>query len=694
MPTCASPSPALVRGAVVSICLLLAGSAVRPESLSPHDVARLRSVSSVAISPDGGHAAYLLSVPRDPFAEEDGAAWSELHLWEPGRSTSRPYVTGGETLSAISWRPAHDEVAFLAERAGDEAKSLWSIAVGGGEARPLVRHATDISAYSFSPDGMRVAFLAKEEEPEGREELEKKGFDAEIFEEELLRTRVWVATLGDEGAEPRPLELEGSASELHWSPAGGLLAVALAPTSLIDDHYMRRQIHLVDADSGEVRGRVGHAAKLGAVAWSPDGRRLAMIAGEDLHDPKEGRLMVAAAEGGAPADLLPGYRGHVAAIAWRGPTEVVFVGDEGVWTTLATVEVERGDGAVERLAAGGPIWRDLAVSADGSTAVLRGDTPAHPGELFSLAWEGGEPHRLTDSNPWLAERELASQEPVAYAARDGLALEGLLVRPLGVSEGPVPVVLMVHGGPEAHYRNGWLTSYSRPAQVLAGRGIASFYPNYRGSTGRGLEFSRLSQGDPAGREFDDLVDAVDHLAAAGIADPKRAGITGGSYGGYATAWGSTYYSERFAAGVMFVGISNEISKVGTSDIPNELYLVHLRHWPWEKWQFALERSPIYYAEKARTPLLILHGKQDTRVFPGQSMELYRLLRTLGKTPVRLVFYPQEGHGNRRAAARLDYTLRLVRWMEHYLTGDGGEPPPPEIDPSPPAGAQAEGEEGS
>ena len=130
---------------------------------------------------------------------------------------------------------------------------------------------------------------------------------------------------------------------------------------------------------------------------------------------------------------------------------------------------------------------------------------------------------------------------------------------------------------------------------------------------------------------------------------------------------------------MFVGISDKISKMGTSDIPNELFLVHDRHWPWDSWQLMLERSLIYHAKKGHTPLLIMHGEEDTRVNPGQSMELHRVLKTLGKTPVRLVFYPGEGHGNRRSASRLDYNLRMMRWMTRYLQGVGGEPPPTEID---------------
>ena len=204
--------------------------------------------------------------------------------------------------------------------------------------------------------------------------------------------------------------------------------------------------------------------------------------------------------------------------------------------------------------------------------------------------------------------------------------------------------------------------------------MAVFYPNYRGSTGRGVKFSKLGQADAAGPEFDDIVDGIDHFVEAGLADKDKVGITGGSYGGYASAWGATCYSERYAASVMFIGISDNISKVGTTDIPDEMYYVHHRKHLWEDWDYFRERSPIKYVEKARTPLLILHGKEDPRVHPSQSLELHRHLKTLGQTPVRLVLYPGEGHGNRRAASRLDYNLRMMRWMKHYLQGPGGDAP--------------------
>jgi dipeptidyl aminopeptidase/acylaminoacyl peptidase len=206
-----------------------------------------------------------------------------------------------------------------------------------------------------------------------------------------------------------------------------------------------------------------------------------------------------------------------------------------------------------------------------------------------------------------------------------------------------------------------------------------FYPNYRGSTGRGVEFSKLGQNDAAGKEFDDVVDAVDALVAAGIADNDRVGVTGGSYGGYATAWLATTYSDRFKAGVMFVGISNKISKGMTTEIPVEDIMVHTRFAPYTNWQFSLERSPLYHAEKCRTPLLIAGGTADSRVHPSQSLQFYRALKLIVETSVRYVRYPGEEHGNRRAASRDDYARRLMRWMDHFVMHGNTDLPPWELD---------------
>lgn len=666
------------------ICLaafVLAASALASETLTAHHVAKLRGVGSAKMSPDGSRIAYTLSVPRKPLEEEDGPPWSELHV--VGREgVSRPFVSGAVNVESIRWTKDGKGISFLAKRGKDEHRALYVIPSEGGEARRVLAHATEITGYSWSPDGKRIAFLAKEEPAKKQKELEKKGFNQEVFEESAKPVRIWVASLEESDAKPKPLDVKGSASELKWSPAGSSLAVALAPTSLVDDSYMSRRVAVVDADSGKVLVRFENAGKLGPIAWSPDGKSLAFVSGADINDPSAGRLMVVPATGGAIKDVLPGYEGNVASIAWQDSDTVMLIGEEGVYTTFARVRKD-GLGGKTLVPAGGPVLFAFDLARDGMSAAMVAQAPEHPGEVFLSTHPSPTPRRLTTSNPWLSSVRRAPQEVVKFKARDGLTLEGLLIHPLDEKKGEkYPLILAVHGGPEAHYRNGWLTNYADPGQVAAARGFAVFYPNYRGSTGRGVVFSKMGQGDPAGKEFDDLVDAVDHLVASGLVDKAKVGVTGGSWGGYATAWCSTYFSDRFAAGVMFVGLSDFVSFMGTTDIPYEEYFVHLRQWPWQDWKFLLERSPIFHAQKAHTPLLILDGKEDPRVHPSQSLVLYRYLKLLSRAPVRLVLYPGEQHGNRRAASRLDYNLRMIEWMEHYLKGPGGAPPPSEIEYEP------------
>ncbi|MDP1572167.1 MAG: S9 family peptidase [Vicinamibacterales bacterium] len=672
-------APALAVALVAASTL----TAVAQEAFTPHHVAKIRTVAAVAPSPDGSEVAYVLAVPRIPFQDDDGAAWTELHVVKAG-GASRPYVTGAVNVGGVRWTPDGRGLAFLARRAGDDARSLHVVPRDGGEGQRVLAHATDIAAFEFSPDGRQVAFLAREAPSKERQDLARRGFTQEIFEETLQPLRVWIAPLdGLTAGAARLVDLPGAAAVVGWNAAGTQLVVLYAPTALVDDDLMQRRIHIVDAARGTLVTKIDNPGKIGQVGFSPDGTTIATVSAADINDPSEGRLMVAPAGGGALRDLMPDYEAHVRAFAWRDADTLVYMSEEGVSSVVGEVRKD-GTGRRTIVAAGGPIITAMERARNGAVALLA-HTPAHPAEVFLLESGATTPARLTRSNPWLDTMRLARQEVVRFKARDGLDLEGILVRPLDEQAGQrYPLILTVHGGPEARDANGWVTSYANAGQVGAAQGFAVFYPNYRGSTGRGVAFSKLGQADPAGKEFDDLVDAVDHLVTTGLVDRAKVGITGGSYGGYASAWGASYYTERFAASVMFVGISNKVSKIGTTDIANEEYYVHARKRVWDDWQFALDRSPVYHAAKSRTPTLILHGTADPRVHPTQSLEFYRHLKLHGNTPVRLVWYPGEGHGNARAASRLDYSLRLMQWMTHYLKGPGGPPPPHELDYREPA----------
>jgi dipeptidyl aminopeptidase/acylaminoacyl peptidase len=654
------------------------GTAIAQEGpLTLEDIVTLKRVAAAKLSPSGDRIAYLLEVPRVPYVDEDGSAYDELHVTDL-EGNSRGYITGDVNVGDIAWSPDGETIYYLAERNDDdEYTALYGIPLAGGESQRLYSHEANIRSYSPSPDGRRIAFLATDPEPEETEQLSDLGFSAVVYEESTRMTAVWMLDLDDIDAGAVPAGLTGSASDLRWAPDGERYVVALAPTPRIDDFYVRRQLNIVEAVTGNVLNQLETVGKIGEVTWSPDSRELAYIGSVDANDPLPGRIVVAAANGEGSRVLTPDYPGHVHDVAWRDEETLWYRGSRGLWNEIGVVALD-GSSVMSSPPAGDPIARSFDTVPGSSVMAVIADTPTHPHELYIWSEEDGY-RRLTDSNPGLEQRQLAPQEPLTYTARDGLEIEGVLVRPLNSDGGRHPLIMVVHGGPESHYSHGWMTSYGAPAQALAADGYAVFYPNYRASTGRGVAFSKLDHFDPAGKEFDDIVDAKTHLVEMGLVDPDRVGITGGSYGGYATMWGATALSEHYAAGVAFVGISNLVSKVVSGDIPNELFEVHLRFWPWDDWQLALERSPVYHADKSRTPLLILGGDSDTRVNPSQSLELYQTIKLRTDTPVRLVSYPGEGHGNRNTAARLDYSMRMKRWMDHYLNGPGGEPPPYELE---------------
>ena len=651
------------------------------DGLTPLDVARIQQVTSVVVTSDGQHAAFTLAVQADP-REENAPSRSQVFVLDVESGETTPYATRGNAR-ALAIRPGSNAITFL-DRLGDaETTSLYQVPLAGGEAVEIFSFETSISSYDWSPDGQTLAFVASN--PDHEEMETDLPYAPEIYEEGLKYAYAYVADLSADdrsaddrsaddrsaddrsaGADAQKVSMDGHVSRLAWSPTGDRMAVVAAPTPLVDDFYMDQSISIVDASSLEVVGTVDHDAKLGPMAFSPDGSQLAFIAGADIHDPIDGRLFVVSADGGSPQNLQPDFEGKFESVRWQDDQTIHFLASEGVHATLGAIGPD-GSGMERILSGDGPNL--LSVDAANGTHVFIADHPSHPRELYVLR-DGENLERATHHNPWLADKATGEQEVFTYTARDGLELQGLLIRPTEMEEGErVPLITVVHGGPEAHYDDGWLTAYSMAGQMAAARGYAVFYPNYRGSTGRGVEFAKSSQADLAGKEFDDIVDGVDALIESGLVDGDRVGVTGGSYGGYATGWLSTRYTDRFAAGVMFVGISDNISKWGTSDIPEELYLVHARERIWEDYQGFLERSPIYHAGEAKTPLLIMHGKEDPRVHPSQSLEMYRHIKTRTDTPVRLVYYPGEGHGNRAATARLDYNLRMLRWFDRYLNAE-------------------------
>ena len=669
----------LIKSALAVALGLSTSAAFANDTLTLEDLTKIQSVGQTAISPDGDAVAFTRSVPREIYVEKDGFNYSELYLTD-AKGNERPFITGKVNISSLEYSADGKFVYFLAKFKEDKFKSLYRIPVNGGQWQQVIAlKGTSISSYDLSPDNQHVAIIAKPAKPKTDKELSKLGFKAETYELGLTTAELMVVDLA---INEKPIALEGLGidqyvSDVNWSSDAKKLLVKTQPSALIDDKYMKSTWHIFDLSSKKVVTSFATEGKLGAAEFSPNGKHVAILGAEDKHDPATGRLYLADVESGKIENWLPNFEGHISDFEWANKSNTLhFVAQIDTESFIATIKPGSSKYKTN-LKRGKLIAGRLSISDSDKTVAFAGHSHKHPTEAFML--RGKKDIRVSDSNAWLNDKRLAKQETISFKAEDGTRLDGVLVYPLDYQEGTrYPLIMSVHGGPESHDKDGWVTNYSRPGQVAAARGYAVLYPNYRGSTGKGVDYSKLGQNDYAGEEFNDLVRFKQYLVDKGLVDTKRVGITGGSYGGYASAWAATKLTEHFATSVMFVGVTNQLSKFGTTDISNEMHLVHARSYPWDKWQWYLERSPIYWAGQSKTPLLIMHGKDDPRVHPAQSMELYRYMKVQGKD-VRLIYYPGEGHGNKRMAAKYDYSLRLMRWMDNYLLNGKTEMPDYKID---------------
>lgn len=664
----------LFRCATVCTILFLLLNASLPvllaQGVTPDHVAKMEEVTSSVLSDDGRHVAYTVSVPADPY-EENVSSRTELYVLNTEDGSSKPYLTSGD-IGSIQFRPGHNSITFLANREGDETRALYELPLDGGEAVKTFEYERNISDYDWHRDGNHIVFSSFEKADSSKSPLP---YQPEVYEENRPQRPAYITNVSREDHEPHKIQLDGTVYHMEWNPDGSKIALSAAPTPGVDDSFMAQQVFVADYRSREVAAEINNEGKLGQIEWSPDGQRIAILAASNINDPTDGRILIVSADGGTPEIIDEEFKGKYEQIKWTSNNEIHFYASESTASVIGSIS-PNGSGKQTIFRSDEHDISSFSRSGNGVIS-FTASSPRHPAELFLIKnGQNAQPEKITSHNEWLNNVELGRQEVITYTARDGeFDIEGIMIYPVGYNIGDrIPVITMVHGGPEAHYSNGWLTGYQIPGQMAAAKGYGVFYPNYRGSTGRGIDFAFSSQADLAGSEFDDIVDGVDYLIDEGIADGDRIGVTGGSYGGYASGWMSTYYSDRFAASVMFVGISNNLSKWGTSDIPNELYQVHTRERMWEsdeKWMDYLQRSPIYWVDRAETPILIMHGADDTRVHPGQSLELYRHLKVRKPdVPVRLVWYPGEGHGNSRASSRLDYSHRMLQWFDTYLmTGD-------------------------
>jgi len=637
--------------------------------MTTHNIFDLKTVVEVSMSPDQQYIAFTLNVPR-PFTHSAGNDYRELYVYDRVNDAIIPFMTGNRRIFDIGWTPSGDAVTFRANLPEIPYMQVYAMSLRGGEPRAITEHTSSVMSYAFLDDN-RLAIVSTGPQDPLRQELRNKGYQIEVYEEEWVHRNLYV--YNTETHETRQVTEGMTIFDFTLSPDKQYAAAAIAPRNLVDDSYMFKRIHLVNLETGDVELIMDNPGKLGNLAFSPDGTKLAFRAASKMEDSVVGSLFVIDLK----ADTIPAFeelRNYVQGMelsvidmAWQDNNTLLFAAEEGVDIVLSEQKLDEEERNIliepETI-----VFRRFQYSE--GTIVLSANTPAHPNELFIFELDGQLLTKLTDHNPWLGNIRLADQRKLTYYARDEQDIEGVLVYPLDYVEGQsYPLITYIHGGPEAAVQNGWVTAYSIWGQVAAARGYFVFMPNYRASSGRGVDFTMAGYGDLVGVEYDDVIDGIDHLIEIGYVDIDRVGIGGGSYGGYFSAWSATRHTDRFAAAVMFVGISNQISKRNTTDIPWEDYMVHWGYWTHEDWQDVYSRSPVKYAHQSLTPTLILHGDADPRVHPSQGLEMYRALKLHGSAPVRLIWYQNEGHGNARNVHRLDYLVRTMDWFDYYLRLD-------------------------
>lgn len=638
------------------------------KSWTPNDVMKISQVVEAAPSPDGNTIAYVSTLPRT-FSEKAGGDYRELYVYNIASKQSNGIITGKNSLSSIQWSPDGKQIYFLARLGDAKSMQVYSIDAKGGSSELITSATSSISQYQIHPNGGSLAYVSTEGHTSKKKELLEKGFDAEFYEEDFFDLNLYIHDF--KTGKGNRLTSGFSVFDFTWSPDGEHIAAFIADKNLVDDSYMYKNIFLVNPVNGMRTKIVETPGKLTSMAWSSDSKHLAFTAGVDVNDPVSGSLFVVDTHNPKSfaelTNYTKGFIGSVTRITWLDNETILYSSEESVYNTIRSQKLgeSKSDFILEpnKLA-----LSNFSVTKNG--LILIGNTSEHPNELFHIDLTSKDLARLTVTNKWMNDFKFSKQEKITYKAKDGLEIEGVLVYPLDYKEGTrYPLITYIHGGPEASVSHGWLTGYGSWGQAASARGYFLFAPNYRASSGRGVEYAKMDRGDLVGEEFQDVLDGIDYLIEKGYVEKSKVGIGGGSYGGYFSAWGATKHTDRFAASVVFVGVTNQISKSHTTDIPFEDYAVHWGIWPFENFDLYLDRSPVKYAHKSKTPTLILHGKEDPRVHPAQSLELYRIMKLHSKAPVRLVLYPGEGHGNRKNTSRYDYLVRTLEWFDYYLKSD-------------------------
>ena len=583
--------------------------------------------------------------------------------------------------SSPTFSPDGTRLAFVSDRTG--VPQVWVAAVDGGAPLQVTKGDDPVGRVLWSPDG---AWLALSLAPGG-------GMNTQIY---VVRPDgTGLRRLTDGGRETNNLGAwthDGRRLTMGSNRAtpAAIDAYLIEPASgrrdLVSDNNGLQTVEDVSRDGARalvarLRGRGDndlYVVDLRSHAearvtphdppgsfdgvFAPDGRSIYLSSDKDRDKPAFARIRIDSGDRiGAQQIIaarddaeLGGFeiddRGTTAALLWNvaGRNELAFV-------DLASGKQTAGPKLPGEIAGGLTFSKDgkrLAMTIAGATA---------PPDIWVLEVGSRRLAQVTQTpHVGIDLATLVRPELVTFKAHDGLELTGWLYRPAGRST-PAPFVVSFHGGPEGQERPGFRSDY----QALVAQGIGVFAPNVRGSSGFGKRFVNLDNGPLRVEGIKDLKDCVDYLVNNRIADPRRVGITGGSYGGYMTMVGVTFYPELFAAGVNLFGMVNFFT-----------FFEHTEPWmaaistteygdPKTQPDLLRDLSPLGKLDRIKTPLMVQHGANDTNVPVVEAEQIVASLKGRG-VPVEYILFPDEGHGWRKVANRVRSTTALALFFRRHL----------------------------
>ena len=666
---------------LVSIGLsLFAGSlfaqAPAKRQLTADDVYRMEEVGGPQVSPDGKWIAYTVTGVDREADKLRSAIW--MVNWE---GTQDYQITHGpDSDTSPRWSPDGRYLAFLSARPAEGKSQVWLLDRRGGEASQLTNAKGEIGGYDWSPDSKRLVLVMRDSE-EGTGEapdpktkapkpivIDRYHFkrDIEGYLTASSLDHLYLFEVESKKLEALTGEKDFDESDPAWSPDGSQLAF-VSNHAEEPDQTLIKDIFVVEARAATKPRKLLTIARPDQqrLVWSPNGRMLAFNQGFEskFNFYNQDRLVIVPVAGGEPRTLTAKLDRQVSQAEFMPDgSALTFLVEDDRRAYLGKVAV--GGGNVERVSDGSAVLSDR-VSLGGHAAVAAA-TDSSATEIYAL--EDGKLRKLTAHNDaLLAELQLGAVEDMSFKSKDGTEIHGLMVKPPSYEAGKTyPTLVWIHGGPIMQDDHALLFDtypLQLERQFFAAHGYVVLAINYRGSSGRGAEFTRSILADWGNREVADLLAGVDYAVRAGIADPDRLGLGGWSYGGILTDY-TIATDTRFKAAISGAGSALQLSMYGSDQYVRQ-YEQEIGL-PWKAKDAWIRISyPFFRADRIKTPTLFIGGEKDFNVPIIGSEQMYQALRTLG-VPTQLVIYPGQYHLLTRPSYIHERLERYLAWFDKYL----------------------------